>query len=76
MEEKLNELIDRIEYFIEKDIDTWNREDWHDLDVLNDEICDMTDKIGAAGVTCTETLLEKIRLMRDKVHICVEKLQE
>lgn len=76
MEEKLNKLIDRIEYFVEKDIDTWTREDWHDLDVLNDEIYDMTEKIEAAGGIKTETLLEKIKLMRDKVHICVEKLQE
>lgn len=76
MEEKLNKLIDRIEYFVEKDIDTWTREDWHDLDVLNDEIYDMAEKIEAAGGITTETLLEKIKLMRDKVHICVEKLQE
>lgn len=76
MEEKLNEFIDRIEYFVEKDIDTWNREDWSELDRLNTEIFDFCKEQSKKDVKFTESHLEKLRVLKEKVHICVEKLQE
>lgn len=74
MEEKLIEFIERIEYYLNVDMENMSLEDWAELDRLNTEISDFCKEQSKKDVEFTESHLEKLRVLKEKVHSVVERL--